>query len=133
MLSVYELNNPPFVVTSTISWNRERMARLNVVLINLHPRLTTNLYNFVLPLIIYYIIWNITKFYIVSSAILFRCNLFLFLVNHSYQPTGTYMRGGRSLHLEPGDEVYDTLATFCIKTNSISFLALSGIESFGCG
>ena len=43
------------------------------------------------------------------------------------------MRGGWSLYLEPGDEVYDNLTAFCIKTNSISFLALSGIESFGCG
>ena len=95
------------------------MARLNVVLINLHPRLTTNLYNLVLPLIICYIIWNITKLYIVSSNILFRLNLFLFLVNQSYQPTGTYMRGVWSLHLEPGDEVYDNLTTPFLEKNFV--------------
>ena len=45
------------------------------------------------------------------------------------QPTETYLREGWSLYLDPDDEVYDTLKSLRIKTDSISFLALSGVGS----
>ena len=48
MLLVNKLNNHPFVITTTTSWNREAMTALNAIVINLHTRFTENLYN--LPL-----------------------------------------------------------------------------------
>ena len=71
--------------TSTISWNREAVTTLNVIVINFHTWLSANLHNLVFQLIIWYIIWNITKFYIVPSAIWFQFGLVFCQVNHSFK------------------------------------------------
>ena len=60
------------------------MTTLSVIMINLHTQLTTNLHDLFFQFIIWYIIWNITKFHIVPSAILFRLSLTFFQVNHTF-------------------------------------------------
>ena len=69
MLSINKLNDHLFVIPLTISWSREAMKTLNFIVINIHTRLQANLYNLAFQLNICYIIWNITKFQIVPSAI----------------------------------------------------------------
>ena len=75
MLSDDKLNDHPFVITSTIPWNKEAMTTLNVIAINLHTWLTANLYHLAFQLIIWYILRNIAEFHIVPSTILLRHGL----------------------------------------------------------
>ena len=71
MLSVNNLNDYLFLITSTISWNRKLTATLSIIVINLHTWLTANLYHLAFQLIIWPIIGNIAKFHIVLFLILF--------------------------------------------------------------
>ena len=84
MLSVNKLNDHLFVIPLTISWSREEMKTLNFIVMNIHTRLQANLYNLGFQLNICYIVWNITKFQIVPSAILFRVGMLFLQVSNSF-------------------------------------------------